>query len=183
MTNKNAELFLVFLAINTVVVICWGFAHESISFLNQSVALSYKHVTTHFSHHSWKHFAGNMLGMLLLLHIFQNKSSSMIFAFMVCILATAMYVRIWQIHNYLGSSALLYCVPGCWYANHFKTNPFKAHMVLAILLVYWFIISPLKSHYVDPAWQPMTFAHFLGFMSGLVVQLLHLNYEPGKSIE
>lgn len=183
MKKIHVRFLLIFLTVNTVVVLCWGFANESISYLNQSAELSFKHVTTHVSHHSWGHYIGNMLAMIILLHVFPSQPKVLAWAFLVCIFATGMYVIVASVPSYIGASALLYCVPGCWYVKVSKTNLKIANLVLVIILLYLFFMSPLKNLSLNPQWQPLTGAHLIGFLAGAVVQFIFNFIQTGKHIE
>ncbi len=172
MTRENVKLFGMFLLINLLVVVVFGFDHETITFSNKSSLSELQLLTTHFSHHSWSHLFGNMAGMLILLALFPRQNHKLLIAFFLCILFVGSFVIYANIPVFLGASALLYCVPGCQFAADLNKNHKRAGTILFILCLYLFIMTPLKNIKSDNDWQPMTAAHILGFVAGMTANWL-----------
>ncbi|MEZ5473241.1 MAG: rhomboid family intramembrane serine protease [Marinicella sp.] len=168
MNAENLKLFGAFLLVNSLVVILYGFAHESITYFSELSQTGVQMISTHFSHHSWRHYLGNMTGLFILLLLFPEKNKVLLLAFLLCIIFVSCYVYLIKIHSFLGTSALLYCVPGCQFVHDLKCNHKQAIMILFTLCLYLYIISPMKTINLDDPWSPMTTAHILGFIAGMV---------------
>lgn len=144
-----------------------GYHHPNTAYLYGSESPTYTLLTTHFSHHSAQHMFSNLLALWMLLVLFPNKTSTLVCSFCVCIVSVSAFVKFNDIQAFLGLSALLYCIPGC-YLIHSITN--KKHITSAaitvILHVYLFMIVPMKT-VENSLWTSMTSSHYMGFLSGV----------------
>ncbi len=175
MRNQLFKFYLVTLAINLSVTLLFGFSSSITTYRPDSEWQLLKLFSTHFTHHDSQHLIGNMLALGLLLHLFPNKLKTIIYAFISCILATAVYAKVMNVGTYLGFSALLYCLPGAYFYHLIKIKKTtEAVSILVILFTYLYMISPMQLD-INNSWVPMTSAHLIGFFCGSGVHYLRSN--------
>ena len=172
MNKENTLLLLVFSLLNVTVFYVLGPAAEVITFTAGTDWSMVKLLTTHFSHHSEMHLWNNVLAMALLLALFPGRNDSLLMAYLFCVVITACYVSYYEINYFLGFSALLYCIPGCYFTASLIMKKFdQACIILLVLWLYLNFISPIKYDDLE-AWRPFTAAHVIGFLAGTMAQLL-----------
>ncbi len=171
--HKGHQLFMWLCGINLGVAILYGFAAPITAYTQGDQSPLYTLITTHVSHHSPRHLTGNLMALWLLMLLFPVKTSKLIGAFIGCVFIIAGYVNLTGINAFMGFSALLYCIPGC-YLQQSQAN--KTHHIsigiLLILYTYLFMIVP-STTIIDDQWQPMTAAHLMGFISGYLTAILY----------
>ena len=173
LANSSFKVFWVVCIINLGMAVSYGFAAPTPAFVNGHESPIYTLLTTHFTHHSAKHLCCNMLALWLLLILFPNKTFTLVSSFTVCILLVAIYALLAEIEMFLGFSALLYCLPGCYFAKSIADKNLHISIgILMILYLYLFMIVPMTTDEND-FWAPMTSAHVLGFIAGLVTAFFH----------
>jgi membrane associated rhomboid family serine protease len=174
MKRDNLYLFGVFLLVNSLVVIFFGYSNESITYNQQIPQTGWQLISTHFSHHSIFHYLGNMMGMYLLLMLFPGDNRTLILSFCLCIFLVSIYALFLKIDTFLGASALLYCIPGSRFAHQLIHNLNQALLILSILILFLFIITPMKYNHLETSFIPMTAAHVWGFIAGMIAYWFNL---------
>ncbi len=168
--------------LNILAVSFFGFSSEMLTYNGRKENHWGQLISTHFSHHSWQHLSGNLTALPVLMALFPVKNRALILAFVVCILVTGTYAMITHVGMFLGFSALLYCIPGCYFVILYDQKNFtESGFIGLILLTYTLLVSTPESNLIND-WHPMTAAHLVGFLSGLVAQLVCVNVaKPFKS--
>lgn len=170
MTLNNFIVFTGFTLINIFVVSALGFTPEALTYSNSSHSNYLQLLSTHFVHHNWSHLFGNISAMWLLLTLFPNDNRVIISAFLICIIMVGAYVVYFEIGTFLGSSALLYCIPGSFLISTISRKKYLLTLlIIFIFIFYTFILTPAKSN-PEIFWVPMTAAHVIGFISGVMAQ-------------
>lgn len=152
----------------SLVALSFGHSSPHTAYLMGLQSPWYTPFTTHLSHHSWLHAGSNLLALAMLLYLFPVKIKHLLMAGMITTLVTAVYVQTQHIEAYLGLSAWLYCIPGCYLGTVIRQGRWRVVItMLAILLIHLSVVSPLQSNGVS-GWQPMSSAHLLGLLAGLM---------------
>ena len=161
--------------VNTAVALTFGYASPLTGYVQGSNSPIYTLFTTHFTHLSHYHLLTNMMALWLLMYLFPHKIQLIVTACLLCILFIAGYAMANNTYAYLGFSALLYCLPGLYFFHSIQTKKYLVSgLILMILYVYLYMIVPMNTP-ANSHWQPMTTAHLIGFISGVVTALANPN--------
>ncbi|WP_223788644.1 hypothetical protein [Marinicella meishanensis] len=156
----------------TLVAVRFGLPSPDTAYLNGNESPIHTLLTTHLSHHSWQHLSSNVVAMGLLLYLFPVRISHWLLGFWLTVVATAAVVKWHGIEAYLGFSAMLYVIPGCYVLNlMLRQQWWVCGVMLLILLTHLQVSSPLRAT-APEVWMPMGIAHWIGFMAGLMSSLI-----------
>ncbi len=158
-------IFVSLLTINLTIALLFGWSHPVISY-NSSESGLLSLLTTHFSHSGLQHLLANMTALMILLILFKTNIRASLTAFTVTIFAVAIYADLNHIESFQGSSALLYCIPGCYVGRIYRDDLFEALAVVIIFLGYLMINE--YGHFTSPSVMSFTAAHLIGFTAGIL---------------
>jgi len=182
--NQGHLLLIGWLSVTMLTIAGWyGHSAPQTAYLAGHESPLHAFITTHFSHHSWSHLGTNLLALAMLLYLFPARISHLIWAFGLTILLTAGYVVMHEIEAYLGFSAMLYAIPGCFLLLLLQRGQWLVGLFMLVILgLHVGFISPWREP-LDSHWQPMGSAHLLGFISGLMGGLIcdqmnHMRNQP-----
>ena len=184
-SNRRYRLFGVICLINLGLAGLFGFGSPMTAYVNGPDSPFYTLLTTHFTHHSAQHLGSNLLALWLLLILFPTQTYTIVCSFVTCVVLVSLYVLISKTHMFLGFSAFLYCLPGCYLSFSIANkNHSLSVVILTILFAYLFMIVPMTTDDTS-SWKPMTHAHLLGFMAGVITAYLSLTLKnhPQRHIE
>jgi rhomboid family GlyGly-CTERM serine protease len=159
-----------------IIAMLFSYADENLIFNADKIQQFWRFITAHLVHTDHYHLLGNLLAFALLIYLFPISWQKQIQVFIIAMVFIDIYLILFSIDFYAGLSGLIYAIPGAYFFKLLKQKRYTPALIIVfILLLYVFIISPQTSQIQSNSWQPLKAAHLLGFLSGIFVLFLKKN--------
>ena len=164
---KNTYFFISVVTVCLMIAMLFSFADDSLVYSSLNSHQIWRLVSAHVVHTDVYHLTGNLLAFALLLYLFPLSWQKQIQVFVVAVVLIDVYLIVFSIEIYAGLSGLIYAIPGARFFQLLKQKQYKsALMIVSILILYVFVISPQTNEFNSSNWQPLKSAHLLGFLAG-----------------
>ena len=147
----------------------FGYAHPLLGWNIEDFHI-WQLLTAHFVHYDLRHLITNMLALGILLYLFPASFKTNIKGVIVAIVLIDLYLWFSGVRYYVGYSGLLYVIPGMSLANFILQKKYlHALLILFLYFAYTLILQQSVNISDRILWVPLSQAHFVGFVAGIVV--------------
>ncbi|MFK8011848.1 MAG: rhomboid family intramembrane serine protease [Marinicellaceae bacterium] len=168
--NKNYYLFFFIAIISLVIALLFSFADDGLIYDSQHKFQLWRLMTAHLVHTESHHLIANLLAYALLIYLFPISWQKQMQVFIFAMVLINCYLIVFSIETYAGLSGVIYAIPGAYFFQLLKEKRFLlALIIILILMVYVFFISPQTAVINDANWKPLKSAHLLGFVAGFIM--------------
>lgn len=160
------QSYMLLLSINILAALAFGFYSSQLTYMNQLEYNWWFSFSTHFSHKNLEHLVSNMSALFILLWLFPLSFKRYLCGMVLTIITVRVFAGFYNIHSYLGFSAMLFILPGHHLIKLFKTKNYME--ITAILIIMLCHLGFVTESWDSEISQTDTFhaAHLIGFIVG-----------------
>ncbi len=182
MLKDEIKFFFIVSFICGIFVLVFGNAHPVLIY-NQYDFHIWQLITAHFTHFDSHHLGRNLLALILMSYLFSIPLFSKIKSVLLAIALIDIYIYLSPIKIYAGYSGLLYILPGFACAQNYNLRKYLQTFLMLFIMVIYSLYSLNVTHISNSIfWQPLIFAHILGFIAGFTIKLLEIAIEKKHRI-
>jgi rhomboid family GlyGly-CTERM serine protease len=150
----------------------------------------WRFITGNFVHLSWRHFAMNVVALVVIMTLYPNclRSKSMLWVFLCCCLSVTLGIQLFspEIQWYVGLSGALHGLLVTLIILGYLADKHWLNLILLVVvtakLSWEGIMGPLPGSEMSAGGPVVVQAHLYGFLGGLVVTTWIIIFNKNKKI-